>query len=99
MNKKCPKCGCKEFKVEEMASKEVLNKVKATKCLACGEIIDYIVGEAGMDENVREEVNKMRIKMGKQMVFPSPIVQGAVKVGRNSQCPCGSGLKYKKCCL
>ena len=23
----------------------------------------------------------------------------AVKVGRNEPCPCGSGLKYKKCCL
>lgn len=23
----------------------------------------------------------------------------AVKVGRNDPCPCGSGLKYKKCCL
>ena len=21
------------------------------------------------------------------------------KVGRNSRCPCGSGKKYKKCCL
>ena len=21
------------------------------------------------------------------------------KVGRNEKCPCGSGLKYKKCCL
>jgi len=21
------------------------------------------------------------------------------KVGRNDQCPCGSGKKYKKCCL
>ena len=21
------------------------------------------------------------------------------KVGRNAKCPCGSGLKYKKCCL
>jgi hypothetical protein len=24
---------------------------------------------------------------------------GIVKVGRNDPCPCGSGLKYKKCCL
>lgn len=23
----------------------------------------------------------------------------AKKVGRNEPCPCGSGLKYKKCCL
>jgi|GEM_PF-6695830 len=22
-----------------------------------------------------------------------------VKVGRNAECPCGSGLKFKKCCL
>ena len=23
----------------------------------------------------------------------------AVKVGRNETCPCGSGMKFKKCCL
>lgn len=28
----------------------------------------------------------------------SPIVKGP-KVGRNDPCPCGSGKKYKKCCL
>jgi uncharacterized protein len=27
-----------------------------------------------------------------------PIVRGAPKVGRNDPCPCGSGLKFKKCC-
>jgi len=21
------------------------------------------------------------------------------KIGRNAPCPCGSGLKYKKCCM
>jgi preprotein translocase subunit SecA len=26
-----------------------------------------------------------------------PVVKGA-KVGRNDPCPCGSGLKYKRCC-
>ena len=25
-------------------------------------------------------------------------VRNTVKVGRNDPCPCGSGLKYKKCC-
>lgn len=29
---------------------------------------------------------------------PSPI-RGEPKVGRNDLCPCGSGLKFKKCCL
>ena len=29
---------------------------------------------------------------------PPPSLNGAVKVGRNDPCPCGSGKKYKKCC-
>jgi preprotein translocase subunit SecA len=28
-----------------------------------------------------------------------PRVAGGQKVGRNDPCPCGSGKKYKKCCL
>jgi hypothetical protein len=27
-----------------------------------------------------------------------PFVREDAKVGRNDKCPCGSGLKYKKCC-
>jgi uncharacterized protein YchJ len=27
------------------------------------------------------------------------IKRNAVKIGRNDPCPCGSGKKYKKCCL
>ena len=33
---------------------------------------------------------------------PSPIeqyVRAEPKIGRNESCPCGSGKKYKKCCL
>jgi hypothetical protein len=29
---------------------------------------------------------------------PTPIIVGP-KIGRNEKCPCGSGLKYKNCCL
>jgi hypothetical protein len=28
-----------------------------------------------------------------------PYVRAAPKIGRNDPCPCGSGKKYKKCCL
>jgi hypothetical protein len=34
--------------------------------------------------------------------FPTtnkPDVSGRAKVGRNAPCPCGSGRKYKKCCI
>lgn len=30
---------------------------------------------------------------------PKPIKNKASKLGRNDPCPCGSGKKYKKCCL
>ena len=26
-------------------------------------------------------------------------LNGNMKIGRNQPCPCGSGKKYKKCCL
>ena len=29
----------------------------------------------------------------------APLVRAQPKVGRNDLCPCGSGKKYKKCCL
>jgi uncharacterized protein len=29
----------------------------------------------------------------------APVVRDTPKVGRNDPCPCGSGKKYKKCCL
>ena len=31
--------------------------------------------------------------------LPKPVVRTEKKVGRNDPCPCGSGKKYKKCCL
>jgi len=31
-------------------------------------------------------------------VKPQTYVREGPKVGRNEPCPCGSGLKYKKCC-
>ena len=30
---------------------------------------------------------------------PAPIVSKSPKTGRNEPCPCGSGMKFKKCCL
>ena len=30
---------------------------------------------------------------------PKPIVRAGARLGRNDPCPCGSGKKYKKCCM
>ncbi|WP_275531649.1 SEC-C metal-binding domain-containing protein [Magnetofaba australis] len=31
--------------------------------------------------------------------FPAPHVNPFRDIGRNDPCPCGSGKKFKKCCL
>ena len=33
------------------------------------------------------------------VVKKQPVRKAATKVGPNDPCPCGSGLKYKKCCM
>jgi uncharacterized protein YecA (UPF0149 family) len=30
---------------------------------------------------------------------PAPRPQAHPRIGRNDPCPCGSGRKYKKCCM
>lgn len=34
-----------------------------------------------------------------EMFLPETYVRAEPKIGRNDPCPCGSGKKYKKCCL
>jgi uncharacterized protein len=36
---------------------------------------------------------------GQMPLSQTPVSQVGPKIGRNDPCPCGSGLKYKKCCL
>jgi uncharacterized protein len=31
--------------------------------------------------------------------MPQPLVDPFKGIGRNDPCPCGSGKKFKKCCL
>ena len=34
-----------------------------------------------------------------RIIGPEPIRREEPRIGRNDPCPCGSGLKYKKCCM
>ena len=49
-----------------------------------------------MAEFVRED-GALYFSRGK-MVPQKQVVRDQEKVGRNDPCPCGSGLKFKKCC-
>jgi hypothetical protein len=47
------------------------------------------------------EGQSLKHSFTKNSDFPPPpnISQAPIRVGRNDKCPCGSGKKYKKCCL
>ena len=60
--------------------------------------------EPGEPEDIREveyllnpEAFTSQPRMGQSDCMT--IVREGIKVGRNAPCPCGSGLKYKKCCM
>ena len=63
-----------------------------------------IRGALAIEENWEAEANMEKALLAwpkKPMVPIETLSRGALrrKVGRNEQCPCGSGKKYKKCCL
>ncbi len=57
-------------------------------------------GEAESDRR-RYEAETVRDSLIQRSLthLPVPIVDRYRHVGRNDPCPCGSGLKYKRCCL
>ncbi len=49
--------------------------------------------------NYFERMTKDHRELEKEMYSSDTIVRAEPKTHRNDPCPCGSGLKYKKCCL
>ena len=48
-------------------------------------------------DRIEEEVGKPRVPLTRKGRVRT--IKGGQKPARNKECPCGSGLKYKKCCL
>ena len=57
---------------------------------------------ARMEEEQRQKRLEMELNRGAAGVdedgVRKPVKRADDKIGRNASCPCGSGLKYKKCC-
>ncbi|MDZ7968456.1 MAG: SEC-C metal-binding domain-containing protein [Nostoc sp. DedSLP03] len=51
-----------------------------------------------MDELVQDLPKPQNLKGNNKINF-APEPRQSKKIGRNEKCPCGSGKKYKKCCL
>jgi SEC-C motif-containing protein len=60
--------------------------------------------EEGVEKVLHEKAEFLRVNgvwlyNREARLGPAPFKSAAPKVGRNEPCPCGSGKKYKHCCL
>ncbi len=65
-------------------------------------IRDCLLREEARHLAAQERMAKMNAAWERKMSadrIQLPVVREEPKVGRNDPCPCGSGKKYKKCCL
>jgi len=69
------------------------------------EVLDYCTERGiqvlvGLEPNNDEDLTDIALALGAPVPAPPPVERrSAEKVSRNDPCPCGSGRKYKKCCL
>ena len=48
----------------------------------------------GIEPDKPEDISEVQ-----RLLNPPKPIQAGPKVGRNDPCPCGSGKKFKKCCM
>jgi hypothetical protein len=53
----------------------------------------------GFSDAYRKDLERMKREAARGLDFLAPQVNHHRDVGRNDPCPCGSGQKFKKCCL
>ena len=71
------------------------------------EVLDYCTEHGiqvlvGLEPDKDEDLTDIALALGAPVPAPAPAPaerRSAEKVSRNDPCPCGSGRKYKKCCL
>jgi uncharacterized protein YecA (UPF0149 family) len=64
------------------------------------------VGESAQEEQGKSSQMEFKHKENRGLSYsssdtpkkPATVKRETPKVGRNEDCPCGSGKKYKKCC-
>jgi len=71
------------------------------ECFERGAVDLMYIGDLE-DVEIKMGLRKIRRESASLQKFykkETPFVREVAKVGRNDPCPCGSGKKYKKCCL
>lgn len=77
-------------KPERAAIRQIAHEVLKTLKPDYNKKLEYKPGAFSMDIKIGDGAKEQNCK-----VTPT---ERKIKIGRNEPCPCGSGLKYKKCC-
>jgi SWIM/SEC-C metal-binding protein len=72
----------------------VQDSIRAQEVLAICHEYDWQV-IIGIEPDKSEDISDVE----KLLNPPKPILSAHLKIGRNEACHCGSGKKFKKCCL
>ena len=68
-----------------------------------GPVVDAIAELSGWycfsEAYLRDQAKRARRLEAEHFGGELPFIHADAKVGRNDPCPCGSGKKFKKCCL
>ncbi|MEL7335017.1 MAG: SEC-C metal-binding domain-containing protein [Planctomycetota bacterium] len=63
-----------------------------------GDVIDFSIDGKKFD-SVNIKTGQDAKQMRRDAAHAKKFAAGRKRPGRNDPCPCGSGRKYKKCCL
>lgn len=70
-----------------------------SKRLRFGVNKDFKCEQSNEMDEVTKDLPKPQSLKGKNKINFQTVTRKSKKIGRNENCPCGSGKKYKKCCL
>jgi len=89
-------CHCGHHALQGGGHRDGVQPCRTAGC-ACAKFGLAPAEVAKLREEAAAEHGRREARMG--LVQRVPVVRAASKTGRNEICPCGSGRKFKRCCL
>ena len=97
-----------EAATRQWATTATFTKLDIFETVSDGEDAAYVTFEAHFTQNRQKQIHRERSRFERlngewffhscDLLKPRTIKYSTPQPGRNQQCPCGSGKKFKKCC-
>ena len=87
--------------MDDIAAASDLDALEALRVAALGKagsITALLKSLGGMSPDERQAQGPQIHALREKQLRPAPL-RREIRAGRNDPCPCGSGKKYKRCCL